>query len=58
MKKFKIRYCRKCVIPNTRPDINFDKWGVCSACNNHFATKKKNKLEKKIKKFENNFKQT
>ena len=41
MKKFEIKYCKKCVIPNTRPDINFDNLGVCSACNNHFKIKKK-----------------
>jgi N-acetyl sugar amidotransferase len=41
MKKFEIKYCKKCVIPNTRPDINFDNQGVCNACNNH--------IEKKIK---------
>ncbi len=49
MKKFKIKYCRTCVIPNTRPDISFDKWGVCSACNNHFATKKKINWKKRLK---------
>lgn len=27
-----IRYCRKCVMPETKPDIFFDKDGVCSAC--------------------------
>ncbi len=30
-----IRYCKKCVMPNTRPGIEFDKYGVCEACNNY-----------------------
>jgi len=29
----KIKYCTKCVVPDTKPDIQFDKNGVCSACN-------------------------
>jgi len=27
-----IKYCEKCVTPNTRPRIEFDKEGVCNAC--------------------------
>lgn len=27
-----IRYCRRCVMPETKPDIFFDADGVCSAC--------------------------
>lgn len=27
-----IRYCRACVMPETKPDIFFDDEGVCSAC--------------------------
>lgn len=27
-----IKYCKKCVMPNTRPGITFDEEGVCSAC--------------------------
>ncbi len=30
-----IRYCTRCVMPETRPDILFDDDGVCSACR-HF----------------------
>lgn len=30
-----IKYCKKCVMPNTRPGINFDDQGVCEACNNY-----------------------
>ena len=32
--KFKIKYCNNCVVPNTRPDIFFNKQNMCSACNN------------------------
>ena len=31
-----IRYCTRCVMPETKPDILFDDEGVCSACR-HFA---------------------
>jgi len=31
-----IVYCRRCLIPETKPDIFFDEEGVCSACR-HFA---------------------
>lgn len=27
-----ITYCKKCVLPNTRPHLIFDEEGVCSAC--------------------------
>ena len=30
-----IRYCSKCVIPSTRPNITFDREGVCNACRAH-----------------------
>ncbi len=30
-----IRYCNRCVMPETRPDILFDENGLCSACK-HF----------------------
>lgn len=30
-----MRYCKKCVMPDTRPGITFDANGVCCACNNH-----------------------
>lgn len=26
------RYCLKCVMPNTKPDLHFDEQGVCDAC--------------------------
>ena len=28
----KLTYCTKCVMPNTKPDLFFDKDGVCDAC--------------------------
>ncbi len=28
----KIRYCTKCVFPETKPDLSFNEQGVCSAC--------------------------
>lgn len=28
-----MKYCKKCVMPDTRPGITFDEKGVCSACN-------------------------
>jgi N-acetyl sugar amidotransferase len=27
-----IRYCRKCLYPETKPDLHFDDHGICSAC--------------------------
>jgi N-acetyl sugar amidotransferase len=28
----KIRYCRRCLFPETKPDLHFNEEGVCSAC--------------------------
>ena len=33
MKETRILYCKKCIIPSTRPKIHFDNEGICSACN-------------------------
>ena len=30
-----IVYCRRCLIPETKPDIFFDADGVCSACRHY-----------------------
>jgi hypothetical protein len=27
-----IKYCSKCLLPETKPDLSFDDDGVCSAC--------------------------
>jgi N-acetyl sugar amidotransferase len=32
-----IKYCTKCLLPSTKPDLKFDKNGVCSACNAYSA---------------------
>jgi N-acetyl sugar amidotransferase len=36
----KIRYCIKCLFPETKPELSFDNSGVCDACQN--AEKKEN----------------
>ena len=38
-----IRYCRRCVMPETKPDILFDDEGVCSACR-HFDARTDDRL--------------
>jgi len=30
-----MRYCKQCVMPDTRPGIRFDEQGVCYPCRNH-----------------------
>jgi N-acetyl sugar amidotransferase len=32
-----VRYCRSCILPDTRPGLEFDSAGVCSACRAHGA---------------------
>jgi len=32
-----MKYCRKCVVPDTKPFVEFDEEGVCSACRAHEA---------------------
>ena len=27
-----MKFCKKCVMPNTKPDLTFDEEGVCDAC--------------------------
>lgn len=41
----KLTYCTKCVMPNTKPDLFFDKEGVCDACR---SAEKKNTKSKGI----------
>jgi N-acetyl sugar amidotransferase len=31
---YRIRYCRRCVMPDLRPDLHVDDGGVCNACHN------------------------
>ena len=30
-----IRYCRRCVMPDTKPDLHIDDEGICSACRSY-----------------------
>lgn len=54
-----MRYCKKCVMPDTRPGIKFDENGVCSACRNYEYQKtinwdeRWNELEKLANKYRN-----
>ena len=32
---FIMKYCKKCLYPDTKPQLIFDENGVCSACNNN-----------------------
>ena len=32
--------CKKCLLPSTKPYVNFDSHGICSACNYHSNKKK------------------
>jgi len=34
-----MKYCTRCVMPDTKPDLSFDKEGVCNACRNYEARK-------------------
>jgi N-acetyl sugar amidotransferase len=29
-----MKYCKRCVMPDTKPDLRFDEMGVCNACTN------------------------
>jgi N-acetyl sugar amidotransferase len=33
MKQNDLFFCKKCVMPNTKPDLTFDEMGICDACN-------------------------
>lgn len=35
-----MKFCTKCIMPDTRPGITFDKSGVCIACQNNMHKKK------------------
>lgn len=37
-----MKYCTKCVMPDTRPGITFNEEGVCSACQSYENRKKVN----------------
>jgi len=47
-----MRYCKKCVMPNTRPGIRFDDKGVCYPCRN-WERRKYSDWNKRWKELEN-----
>jgi N-acetyl sugar amidotransferase len=46
-----MRYCKRCVIPDTRPGITFNENGVCSACVHH-EQRKQVDWKKRLKELE------
>ncbi len=51
----KLIWCKSCVLPNSRPNLIFDKDGVCNACKikkqKNYSNKSLKELKKIIKKF-------
>ncbi len=45
-----MRYCKSCILPNTRPNLSIDNTDICNACKAHFEKKNIdwNKREKKL----------
>lgn len=45
-----MRYCKKCILPESMPLIHFDQYGVCNYCNNHnkITYKGRDALEKLV----------
>ena len=37
-----MRYCQRCVLPNTRPNLHIDESGICNACQSHGEKKQVN----------------
>ena len=35
MSKYSIKYCKSCVMPETKPDLFIDEEGICNACRNY-----------------------
>lgn len=35
-----IKYCKRCVMPDTKPNLSFDEEGICNACRNYENRKK------------------
>lgn len=54
-----ITYCRRCVMPSTKPDLQLDGEGICNACRNYERRKeinwenRKSELIKILKKYQN-----
>lgn len=46
-----MKICKKCVMPNTKPDLHFDEDGVCDACNSQIAKNEKIDWAKREKEF-------
>lgn len=47
-----MRFCKKCVMPDTRPGITFDENGICIACQ-HAMKKKTVNWDERHKELEN-----
>ena len=51
-----MKYCKRCIIPDTRPDQIFDEEGICNACKSYDSNqtidwkKRKSDLDKIIEK--------
>lgn len=39
MSSYQIRYCKSCVMPETKPDLHIDEDGICNACRSYAARK-------------------
>ena len=48
-----MKFCNMCVMPNTKPDLHFDKNGVCDACRTQQSKNKKINWEKREQEFLN-----
>lgn len=35
MGKYYIKYCKRCLLPETKPDLYIDEQGICSACRSY-----------------------
>ncbi|MCF6246330.1 MAG: N-acetyl sugar amidotransferase [Desulfobacula sp.] len=46
-----MRFCAKCVMPDTKPDLHFDEEGVCDACRSQEAKNEKINWAKRKKEF-------
>jgi len=42
-----MKYCKKCLYPSTKPQLQFDERGICSACNNQKLKNEVNWVKKK-----------
>jgi N-acetyl sugar amidotransferase len=45
----KINYCKRCVMPDTKPELYFDQDGICNACRNFENRKEINWIERENK---------